>query len=305
MNQFKISIIGTLTILAALAFGYICFLSDNFLTLGNTQSSVVKSLVIIVLLCGLAFGAKWLKQTDRQFKTRSVVEIIMLAAFGVSALCFAMRPFPHYFSVYGHKTKIQTKLRKSFIQAENMFAEYEKYAENREKLYKQKLQSAVLGKTFNRREYDAYGFERNGVSDNTQIENKIFSIHADLFPSNFADMKDINSTWLTKSRNTVEQWKPIGIVDVVKEVEQYSKEKLEYLVGLSAVREPGEQAADFVYSLSFDDLKQYFTTPGKPAPLSISLAVLAYVIMLLPWFSTKRSSKRMQMQKTADYEVEL
>jgi hypothetical protein len=172
-----------------------------------------------------------------------------------------------------------------------MFAEYERYASNRETLYRNKLSSVAAAKSVNPTEYAKYGFENSGVADGTQIENKMFTVHADLFPSNYEDMKQVYSTWLANARNTVESWKPIGVVAVVNEVEKNSNEWLGKLVSLSSVREKGEQAADFAYTLSFSDVKSNFTTLGAPTSLTIGLAVLAYMLMLLSYCISSRSTK--------------
>jgi hypothetical protein len=225
---------------------------------------------------------------------------LLLAFFSYSP--FPYSPFPYFFNVSAHKTEIQTNLDKSITQAENMFAEYERYAENRKRIYRSKLQSVVNAKRVNPGRFAAFGFVNNGVADSRQIESKMFTLHADLFPTNYEDMKRKSSAWLTDARNTVRHWYPIGIVDVVNEVEKNSMAWLNYgvsqgtdtlpsLVELSKVREKGEQAKDFDYSLSFDDTKTFFTTPGKPTGLSIGLAVAAWALMMLSWFVTKRHTR--------------
>jgi energy-coupling factor transporter transmembrane protein EcfT len=292
MNQSKFSLADVLTVLAALAFGFVCFLGINFYTLGNIQQSIILSLIIAVILGGTAFGAKLFKRTSKNFKTGFVWEVILLVLFVGFAVFFARAPFPNYFVVSKHKTEIQDKLSASITQAENMFDKYEKYAENRENLYKNKLQSVVAAKNINPRNYAAFGFDASGVvSDNSQIENKMFIVHADLFPTNYENIKQIASTWLAEAHSDVEGWKPIGIVDVVNDVEQNSEKWLNNLLQLSAIREQGEQADDFVYDLSFDDVKSSFSTLGKPTTTSICLAVLADVLMLLSWFVAKRSTR--------------
>lgn len=292
MKETKFSLADVLTALAALIFGFVCFLSANFLTLGDTRQSIINAAVIAVVLGGLALAAKVLKRTSGRFKTCFVMEMITLLLFVGAAGYVATSTFPHYFAVSGKKKEIQTKLRTGIIQAENMFAEYEKYAANRENLYREALKTAVAGKQINPGEYEAYGFDSNSIADEKQIETKMFTIHADLFPSNFTEMKQVSSDWLVKSRNIVEKWKPIGIVGVVNEVEQNSNEWLKQLTELSLKRETNEQAKDFVYNLSFDDVKKDFNTlAGQPAPLSLGLAALAYAIMLLSYFVSKRHSR--------------
>lgn len=291
MNISKFSLADVLTILTSIGFGFICFLGANFNTLGNINVSIILSVVIALLLSGTALGAKLMKRTSRNFKSSFVWEIIFLILFTMFTVSFAYTVFPHYFVVSEQKSEIQNKLIASITQAENMFKEYEEYAENRESLYRNKLKSVVYAKDVNLIEYNSFGFERNTVTDVKQIENKMFTVHAELFPSNFKEMKTADSTWLTNSREIVETWKPIGIVNVLNDVEQNSKDWLGQLVKLSSIREKGENTQDFKYNLTFDNAKKHFTTLGDPTAMSISLAVLAYLLMLISYFVSKRSTK--------------
>ena len=291
MNQSKFSLADVFTLVAALGYGFVCFLSSNFYTLGDTSGSIVLSVIIALLLFGTAFGAKLLKRTSRNFKTSRILEIVCLVLFTGLTIFFAYSPFPHYFVVLEQKAVVESKLAASITQAESMFSEYERYAQKRENSYRNILESAVTSKSTNPSRYLAYGFESNSVSDDNQIQNKMFAIHADLFPSNYKEMKKVDSTWLGDSRKTVESWKSIGIVSVVKEVEQNSDEWLKKLVEFSKAREKGEQAEDFTYTLSFDDVKSHFTTLGKPTPLSLGLALLIYLLMLLSWMISSRNTK--------------
>ncbi|MDR1654271.1 MAG: hypothetical protein LBS01_11635 [Prevotellaceae bacterium] len=290
MNQSKFSLADVLTLLAALAFGFVCFLSANFFFLGNTGQSSILAIIITVLLGGLALGAKLLKKTSRNFKTCFVWEVIFLVLFAIFAFIFAISPFSHYFVVSDQKEDIQNKLTASIMQAENMFAGYERYANNRETVYESKLRSVAAARSINPSEYAECGFVSD-VSIEIQIENKMFTLHADLYPTNYGEMKQIATTWLANAKNAVEHWYPISTVNVVKEVERNSKAWLNELLQLSTVRERCEQAIDFSCALSFDDVKNKFTTLGGLTPLSTGLAVLAYVLMLLSWFVTKRHSK--------------
>jgi hypothetical protein len=307
MNQSKFSLADVLTVLAALAFGFVCFMGANFLNIGNetvwgmphTTGCVVMAVVCSLLLFSTALGAKLLKRTSRNFKTFFVFEVILLALFVLFAAFFASKssPFSHFFTVMAQKSEINSKLQTSITQAENMFAEYERYADNRKNLYKEKLQSVVAAKAGNTVEYAAYGFQNNGISDDKQIDTKMLTMQYDLFPSNYSDTVALNGTkeiateWLQHAKNTTSSWKPIGIVNVVNNIEKNSNDWLNTLVTLSQVREQGEQATDFDYTLSFEDVKTYFTRLESPTGLSLGLAVLAYALMLLSWFVTKRSTR--------------
>jgi hypothetical protein len=296
MNQSKFSLADVLMLLAALAFGVVCFLGTNFYTLGDITQSLTVTAIIVGSLTVTAFTAKLLKRTSRSFITCFILEMIFLVLFTGLTVFFAYSPFPHYFVVSEQKADIGSKLTTSITQAESMFAEYEKYAKNRENLYKNKLNSVVIGRNGNPKAYYVECGFKDGIANSKQIENKMFTLHAMLFPTNYSDtvnnngIKEVATTWLSKAKNTIADWKPIGIVSVVNEVEQNSNGWLNELVKYSTYREQGEQADDFSYSLSFDDVKEHFTVFGKPTLFSVGLAGAAYLLMLLSWIVTKRDS---------------
>lgn len=308
MNQTKFSLADVLTVLAALSFGFVCFLGANFLNINNdrvwgmshTLGCIVIAVFIALLLFCTAYGAKLLKRTSHNFKTSFVWEVVLLMLFVLFGIFFGTKtsPFPHYFTVTAQKSEIKNKLQTSITQAENMFAEYESYADNRKNLYKHKLQSVTTAKNINPNEYVEYGFDgRNDISDALQIDTKMFTVHADLFPSNYSDtiakkgIKEVATKWLQDAKNTTNSWKPIGIVGVVNDIEKNSTEWHNTLITLSKVREQGEKAEDFNYALSFEDVKTHFTILDSPSLLTIGLAMLAYFLMLLSWFVSKRSTR--------------
>jgi hypothetical protein len=308
MKQSKFSLLDIFTVLTAMSFGLVCFLGLNFYTLGDTAQSLLVSFIITVILSITALGAKLFKRAERNFKTNFVLEVSMLTIFTVSWGYFSINHFPHYFIVSDQKEEIQSKLKSSIVQTESMFEEYEKYSLNRKNLYKNKLIGVTTAKRINPSEYSDFGFVE-GISDEKQINNKMFTVQADLFPSNFTDslgnngIKEVATNWLINAKSTTNNWKPLGIVSVVNDVEENSKNWRDQLVEFSKVRQNGEQIEDFIFPLSFDDIKQHFTTLSSPPTISLLLAFLAYVIMLLSWFNTKRDGKT--FGKLAPYEVEL
>ena len=305
MNQLKFSKADVFILIGAMLLGVVCFLGINFYTLGNKPLSLSWAIGIAGTLGGTAFLATVWKRTSCNFKTYFVLEVLFLILFTLSMGIVSYKIFPHYFVVSGQRTEIQSKLTASITQAENMFTEYERYAENRKELYRDKLRGVAAAQNINPSEYVAYGFERNGVSNDRQIENKMFVLHANLFPTNHEEMKQIASNWLTDASHTLNNWWAwnFEIVDVVNKVEKNSQDWLEKgvvvnktdtlksLIKLSTIRGIGEQAEDFAFNLSFDDVKKYFTTLGSPTLLSTGLAALIYLLMLLSYLISKRSTK--------------
>lgn len=290
MNQSKFSLADVLTLLTAIAFGFVCFLSFNFITLGNTRPSVMIALIIALLMCCFALGAKWFKQTGRNFKSSFIIELILFLLFLITAF-LSTDTFTHYFSVSSQKKEIKQELNNTISQAENMYLEYEKYAENRQAAYRSQLHKAVISKYIDPQQYDSFGFQQNTIPDEKQIASKLEAAQLKLFPSNFDEMKDKSGKWLSESKKVINGWNPIRIVDIVNNVEQNSKEWLDQLVKISQEREPGESANDFTYDFTYDNAKTYFTNYARPTLLSVTLSLVAYALMLLSWLVTKRHTK--------------
>ena len=295
MNQSKFSLADVLSILTALAFGFLCFLGTNFYTLGDAPKSIKVALIITILLFSTAFIAKLLKRTSVNFKTRFILEMVLLVVFTLLFMLFTFMPFSHYFTVSAKKDII-SKIQISITQAENMFPAYELYAENRKELFNSKLKSVVYAKDTNPTEYDDYGFKTE-IPDETQLNKKMGDLHADLFPTNYSDtasqkgIKEVATNWLLDAKNTTKSWKPIGIINVVVDIESKSNEWVSSLVEISKNKEKGEQAIDFSYPLTFDAIKQYFTIVEKPTLTSLLIALLMWVLMMLSWFVTKRHTR--------------
>jgi hypothetical protein len=296
MNRIKISLADVLTVLTAVGYGYMCFLSLNFLTLGNKLESIIGGMIIALLLGGTAIAAKIFKKTSRNFKTNFLLELASLAVFTGLSVTFAWVPFPHYLAVSDQKSHIQRDLLNSITQAENIFKEYDDYVSMRKYVYESKLKSVIRSKNINPTEYINYGFDTS-ADDEMQLENKLFTFDKDLIPSNYKQMIKNDSIWLVEAKSSVEHWYAISIVDVINDIEANSNTWVEQLKKLSTIRELGEEASDFNYSLTFDDVKTNFNTVSNPNTKTTVLSAIAYTIILLTYIFTKRHSKSPKCKK--------
>lgn len=289
MSQSKFSLADLLTVLGTLGFGFFCFLSLNFLTIGDTTTSIIWAVLISAILGGLAFGVKLLKRTSRNFKTFIICEWVLTFLF-VAVAFFAIFPFSHYFVVTAQKEGIQKKVVLNITQAEGLFIAYESYADNRLNIYKSRLNSIVAAKRVNPEKYKDFGFVE-GTDDNTQVENKVFSLKAQLYPSNYSEMKKIDSDWLSDAKDKVTSWSPTGIVKVVNTLKIEISSWNEQLKLYSSFRAKGETATDFDFPLSFDDVSEIFNNSTNPNPLALIIGIALYIVMFFSYFITKRHSR--------------
>ena len=297
MKASRFSLADLLTLLAALAFGFICFLGKNFETEGDILISVLVSFGIVIILGGLALTAKLQKTVRKGFKAHIIVEFCIVIVFTGLYFFASYYTFPHYFTVSSKKEQIKKSLLSSIDGATKMFDDYEAYAKNRESFYEANLNSIVAAKNTRPTDYSDYGFGAEGISDDVQIENKLFTLHADLFPTNYSDTvsrkgtKDVATKWLTEQRSTVSQWRPIGIPIVAKELAARASEWRSELISYSKIREKGEVAQDFTYELSFGDVSPLLTEKGSPNLLPIILSIVLWALMLFSWIITKRDTR--------------
>jgi len=286
MNQSKFSLADVLSVLAAMTFGFVCFLSINFLTLGDTTSAAIIAFIIAFILGGLALGAKLLKRTRKNFKTSLFFELFFLLCFSAVAFILVL-PFAHFFSVYDKKEEIQEKLLNNFTVSDNIYTKYEDYANNRIELYESLLKAVVQGELINPDEFKKYDFEP-GIDINTQVENKMFTLKAKLYPPNYMELKNNFISWLSESKGKIEIWSPIAIINVLNTVKSEINSKNDQLQELSKFRAKEELCNDFSFPFFLEDVSKTFSTLGSSTPLSILFAVVLYILILFSYFITSR-----------------
>lgn len=304
MTQSKFSLADVITFSVALLYGFICFLGINFFTLGDIGQSALYGLVITLVLGLTAYLTKFFKLSKKNFQASFIAEMFFLLAFTILMFVSSYFIFPHFFVVTSQKTEIRTKLEVSISQADKMFGEYENYAANRKSRFESKLKGiAVLCKS--QPEVCKQRFPPP-IDPNLQIQNKLQKLEFELFPTNYTDIKQGAQSWYAKANRANDKWKPIGIVNVVNEVEKNTIAWANELNRISKKIEPDEESPpEFGFTPTTPDVKKYFKTLGSPTPLSIGLALIAYFLMLFSWMKSYRDSRGTGAFQTKDYEVVL
>jgi ABC-type transport system involved in multi-copper enzyme maturation permease subunit len=290
MKQTKFSLADLLTLLGTLVYGFFCFLSLNFYTLGETITSLIGAAAISLTLGVLAFSIKLLKTTSQNFKTKIITEGILLFLFIVFSLS-AIIPFSQFFAVSQQKDGIQQKVIKNITDAEGLYHEYERYADMRLSMYKAQLNSVVLGRNADPSSFNSLGFVPDANFD-TQVNNKLFTWKAQIYPSNYADKKRIDSTWLADAKEKINEWSPLGIVSVVNVLKSEIPSWREQLKQYSGFRAAGEKnVVDFDFVLTLDEVSNQFNQILTPTLVSIVLSISINLLMLLSYFITKRHTR--------------
>ena len=291
LKKTEIQLIFIFTFLPAIVFGFICFLSLNFLSLGNISQSLFFAVILAIVLCGLTLGAIWLKKTSRPTKAKIIWEGVLLILFVVLAFV-AIFPFSHYFVVSEKKLKIKQDFSQNVAEALSMFEEYHTYASNRETDYKDELGKAILkiGTSYiYLQKHEDMGFSNNGI-DTTQMQDKIKDLHKGLFvvPDDFYKGKTKDSIYLSECNNSIDSWKPITIPGIVKEMENNIPDMYNKLVARSKAHGRGEQYKMFdkapkILNVTNQFKKEFKDLLFTTTPFACAFAIFLFVIMWIPW----------------------
>lgn len=285
MNTKKFTFADLLTLFSALVFGFICFLGTNFYTMGNITQSIISSVIIAIVLFLFAFGAKFLKRSNGNFPLSRAFEFIFVFLFVVAAfIIYNGTNFSHFFCVTSNKSKIEEVMQKNLENTRNMFDKYDRYAKNRVKTHEINLRTICESAGINQADYDLYGFNAD-IDCEEQVKAKIDVMEAKLSQS----MND--EEWFASAKSTVRQWKPISVVNYINEIEENSRKWHDQLVKTSQYRAQGENADDFRHELATTNIKDYFIKHNNPTSLSTIVAIALFVLMILSYFISSRSTK--------------
>jgi hypothetical protein len=218
-----------------------------------------------------------------------MVEMVLLFCFCVFSLFFALRPFTHKFVVSTRKVEIQQKLNNSIDSLSKLFPSYEDYAKNRIDIYKHELQSVVNARQLNS-QYQKYGFIK-GRPDSSQIKTKIFILQTKLLPSNFEEMKRIESEWYDKAKNAIDVWREKSVVDISNKVGENGNQSIDSLKKLGGYKAPNENPGDFDFNSPNASINHLFTERGSPPFQSLIYAALIYLLLLSSYLISRRSTK--------------
>jgi hypothetical protein len=289
MNKVKFTLADVIGLVAVLAFGFTCFLGSYLSNLGNMSFCIVEAGIISAVLWGLSFTLKQLKKTKRRFLACKIWEGVVLVLFmGVAFITFFA--FSSWFAIAKHKTEIVSKTVENVDQIKNMFSAYDTYAQARVKSYKEQLQTVIRGKNANEKSYEKMGFKKaSGDSDEVQRDRFVKVLESNLRPAEYDVLKTNALEWLEQSRQKIDVWRPLALVNIVGTLEKQANEWESRLKEFSAGMQMEEKAEPFGYAFSFDEVTAYFTEIALADCFSfqaIVLALLAYACMLLSWIIT-------------------
>lgn len=289
MGNVKFNFAAVFSIMVLLAFSYITFMGLDYLKGGNLLLPIVLT-VCFMLLVMVSIAIMCASKATRLHRISVIGQaffgIIILAAFIASAF-----PFTNFMHVVNDKENITNKVQEACNSAINLENAYVNYVDSRIEQYKDNLSLISRGKNINPTRYKECLSEAAGNTDEVKIEGLAKSLRNKLLPVSTTKIVEERHNWLEGAKNA-NVWNPLTPANM-RQIDQQVNGWLANYQKLSSISYQGEDVKPFEYdgfSSSLSELtKSYSNISQKPSPQVLAIALFCYLVMLLPYFMTRKS----------------
>lgn len=263
---------------ALILISYVSFMGISYLEDGNFLYAGIGTVIIDLVFVLFFIVPQLLKGTERKFNKRIWLERILIILSPV-VFYFMMVSYFHFWNVFKNRQQIETTFSESVKTTKGMFDSYELYANERIKEYTKKLARA----------------KTDAISKN----NKIEALKLQLIDENYKSLKETANEWIDRASGaTVWNVFMIGNIDKIEDaVDGWNNTLNEFSSKIMSDETTGTEAfSDSDPSVvaakeSLNDLRNLYTEKGEPTAIAISLAVILYLMLVLPYVIQGRHTK--------------
>lgn len=291
MKNIKITLAELLSYIAALLFGFICFLSFTFLEKGVKLKGILAALGISIFLLLIILLLKKIKAANRDFKKNTFIELLIFAIYILVAVT-SIIPYSHYFTVFSQKKELKEKIVTDIEKIKKMFSAYDEYADKRIAAYEYELTTAIRGKNSNNSAYLSEGFRNNGESENDQKKRLIHIFQEDIKPAQYDSIKRYALSRLEYTKSKAANW--IVPIEFMRIIERIVKDANSWVTALKRYSGSSQKAAidpPFDYDVSFSSIEKEITKRKPPGIPAVITGLILHVLLLLPYFFKGRNSR--------------
>lgn len=289
MGNVKFNFAAVFSIMVLLAFSYITFMGLDYLQGGDLLLPIVLTVgfILLVIVCIAIMCASKATRWHRIGIIGQVFfGVVILTAFVASAF-----PFTNFMRVVNDEENITNKVQEACYSATNLDNAYVNYVDTRIEKYKENLSLISRGKNVNPTRYRECLGEASGNTDDAKIEGLAKSLCNKLLPQSTTKIVEERHKWLEGAKNA-NVWNPLTPSNINK-IDQEVNGWLSNYQKLSSISYQGEDAKPFEYenfSSSLTELTDsYSKMSQKPTSKVLVIALLCYIVMLLPYFMTRKS----------------
>jgi hypothetical protein len=301
MKQSKFNFAAVFSLMVLLAFAYIAFLGLVYWKEGEillpallTGAFIAVVIGCLVVMC-MSKASRWKR-----------ISVIGQAVFGtiilVAFIAWSM-PFTNFMDVLANQKRFNTETESMLESAAQLDDEYQQYVTDRVEKYRSYLTHVSNGRNEQPSVYNDVLGGAAGDNDATKINDITTSLLNKLMPESISEVQEERRYWVESASN-MSVWNislPKNIAKINAEVSNWQN----IYAGYSNFKLKGETAEPFVsedFESDLETLTAKYTKLHAPSVLAIGIALLCFLIMLLPYWLTERDVAGRTSKGTSVYE---
>lgn len=299
-EQLKFSWGHIIAFLALIFISYVTFVGEVYQTDGDFTKATITMVVVDMVLAVVFIGSQMAKATAHKFSKRIWLERI---AIFTSPIIFVvcMLPYFHFWTVHSHNEEIISNFTNAINASNQMFTDYEEYANKRIGDYQHMLERVISNRSIHPEQFAACGFSEG--REQVQKDNMLKTLHLQLLSNNYDSLKTSANKWIESSSRGASTWN-VFLLGNTKEIKSAIKDWNHQLCVFSGKKLSNEEFLDnkvaaFTESskslveveTKLDKLTSLFTQGAFPNIMAIITAAFLYLAMLFPYILQDRHTK--------------
>ena len=299
-EQLKFSWGHIIAFLALIFISYVTFVGEVYQTDGDFTKATMTMVVVDMVLAVVFIGSQMAKATAHKFSKRIWLERIGIFTSPIMFVV-CMLPYFHFWTVHSYNEEIINNFTNAINASNQMFADYEEYANKRIGNYQHMLERVISNRSIHPAQFAACGF-REG-REQVQKDNMLKTLHLQLLSNNYDSLKTSANKWIESSSRGASTWN-VFLLGNTKEIKSAIKDWNHQLCVFSEKKLSNEEfldnkAAAFTKSskslveveTKLDKLTSLFTQGAFPNIMAIITAAFLYLAMLFPYILQDRHTK--------------
>lgn len=280
---------------------YVMYMGTFYQNGGDFTSAAIKVALIDLFLLIAFIGAQILKGTDEKFDRCIIFERVLICLCPIAFIC-AMIPYNHFWSVFEQRKQIESQFNSSIEGAKQMFVSYDKYAEERIKVYENNLDSILIVRASGDATlYGKAGF--TGTNDHVKKANFVHTLDLQLRSQNTDSLRFVALKWIDDANQGATVWNAflVGnvkqISDAIKSwhstLQSYSETKMsnESLRGNEVLVFDENGRSIEVAMMGIKLLKEIYTNTSGVKMHTVWTGIIIFLMLLFPYFLQKRNTR--------------
>lgn len=219
-EQLKFSWGHIIAFLALIFISYITFVGEVYKTDGDFTKAAITMVVVDVALVIVFIGSQMAKATAHKFSKRIWLERIGIFTSPI-IFVVCMVPYFHFWTVHSHNKKIISNFTNAINASNQMFTDYEEYANDRIGNYQHMLERVISNRSIHPEQFAACGFSEG--DEQIQKENMLKTLHLQLLSNNYDSLKASANKWIESSSRGASTWN-VFLLGNTKEIKSAIKD---------------------------------------------------------------------------------